>query len=561
MSAQPERNMTGPPMPPLGFDFSAERESPELDPFQTVDKLHVALGIWQRAVFTDDPFLEYPIETTPETGQLDIDPSVGFREEEVVRGSDLLSEDLESEISREITREHAPHLATIFNVSNGKLEQLVTTIDTKLTAITINNPIFSFKPEIQIDPVDVLAQQAELKKIAALFPSKGDLSDVQNILDLQRHALAVDTIIEAARSDPKYAERKQAIADDDGLSRTAKSELNQDLVTEMIDGYIVSRGLRKFHRSDKDLVEDHKRLEVSKLDIFGNFRRGNLIFGNIRHAAAQGMVTVALEMAEVLREIKVQNENNFRAAKTSDTSISDEESKSAVQTEEYVKNLAREITLLFNKIKFQGSDEQLSLVRSLNGDTIARAQRLALKAHNAKMRSIGTVSVSAEVVEDPDFRRTFTAASKIAGGGNRIDDARAPQLAKELHKTRFGTNGDNPLKPHESGILVAIFTEKLDPLLQTIDRLKLPGANSDQQLRFARGERAQQYLAIQGVNIEATIIKLRELLMDPMDQNMLLNPLLKSGLNPKDQHIQRAIDKLTGLIKKYCPEHLDDAKE
>ena len=558
MSAQPEISQADQvavskyAAPPAVFELT------DAESIASIGELSESFSLWRDAAFADNPFRSHPVEGDISSSVFEDGDINEHRVAQLTRADSQLTDDICLEGSRDVAREQGPQLAATNRNTVVRLKEIEEMVVIKLASLISNSPLFDETESVVIDPETVEAEQAELRAIAELFPTKKALSDAIRFLDWEERALLIDALVTGARKNPQLVTKRQAIVNSPDLTRAQALALNKEVVDELFAKGKHDRGVKKIHRSSDEIESDRGHVHLSQFVFETHHNDGNTIFEKIRGVAAQGMVVVALELAAQLRAIKAENDAALAAAKEQQQGYGDDIHLQAVEVEGYIRSIAQTITATLQQAKFRGDIDQRRLLRSITADEIGQSYR---RARKSRANSVGTVSVQAEIAPDPEVRKMYAAAHRIATGGNRIEDRRAPALAKDLHRLRLASEGNQSLERHESGMLVALFTGKIEPLFAAIDRVKAPDADADAQLRLLRSSHPQYFHSITGIQVGEAIKKLQALLENPYNQNQLLNPLMNCGMHPPRTHIQTALETLKSLKQKYCPETVEEGTE
>lgn len=402
--------------------------------------------------------------------------------------------------------EQRHYLAANYNGNSDRFKPIVTAVN-------------ELSPDVPTVLVEVAPQlQAELDAIAQDIANLAMVDNFKTVVDAEDRALYIDGLATELAQKPEIELQLAALDAEmlalrrQGLMSRYRRVLEEQahLAVQTAHQGMKRRSVRKAHRSqDKMIFEDiflddlverlakirergsqtHDVLQAKVSD--GAHEPGMLLFGHL------------MDMRQIL-----------------DTASADGDRRTAAQIEAYIVGKASDLECAMRQTQLKLNADGRRKLHELKDSPIERSLRqLAISA-------IGRETNPHEQIEaDPAFRQACRDAKDILAGGGRLKHPDARKLSDELHRLRFGKNGETALLPAESGIVVGIVAGRFNSLVHVLERVSASRVTVDEQVAKLRFELPDQYGALSKFSLEAAVEKLGGILRHPDDAGQLLNAL------------------------------------
>jgi hypothetical protein len=382
--------------------------------------------------------------------------------------------------------------------------------------------------------------------LAAQFPAPTEIAQLRTLVGFEIRTRAIDGLSIGTQKRPDLVEQCQQISGDLSVPQDTRIEKVKELASVIREVGFEDDEVQQAHRSPVAILADEQVIKGSPLQFRALQAEGSDMHDAIITYAKAAVAAPAERLTIVLGKLKEQNVVLLERGRGELSADQLEELHTqCVEVERYVARHAQAVvTSLQVAQRKPGSDVRREL-RELREEPLRRAYDLQRKR---KVQHVGTSSVTQEVAPDQDFRRACADAKKIVDGGDHIKHPQASPLAKALHSVALGEKGDTRLDRQQKGIVVALLTTGLSPLLMARERIQdTNGSGSDAQVELLRRESPRQFALIRDLDLGGSVIGLKSILDNPYSRNQLLNPIAKSGFNPASQQIESLRQTIDGL--------------
>jgi hypothetical protein len=475
------------------------------DDVEYIESLATEIQTWRDLALTPDPFagLLDPRDGTSEWPASDI--HVRHRAVKVERAKTLMGHIPSSSEAKQIVREQAKPLAGLVTEGREKLTMTELSLISRLVGseIEMKQGLLDVATTEEALPVAIRLRD-QLADTVGLFPTYEDLRRQAIAGGTEQKSRSIDCVVAGARKNPilegRYMDAKnEAEPNEVTINRLLK------ILEETGDG---SLQIRRVHRSRLEMEADQTWLNNFTHGLYGLKRQASDLHANLARLSASQITVPIVDIQQQLTAFKTGNDQNLESLRRQNL-LSEADALRAITMERYITSQAQAALKAIADTKAKPPAEVRKALRSLTDDPLQR--RYEREAKWYQEQQVGRQSLAAEVAPDPGFRRNCSESKKILDGGDHIAHPRASRLAKELHGIQFEQkHKTRRLERDEQGLVVAILTGKLAPLLAAHERVQAADAAGDVQVQQLKRDLPRQFTVISHFDLERSVKSLRD---------------------------------------------------
>ncbi len=547
MAGQEETSASQSPGQHFGNIDPAVLEVCGMDNVTLVETMSAEMLAWRDVTQLPDPFVDVlrPSHRSPET----VLPDGPLRDSirEVKRAEDIsYQEDPTREVISEIVRAQAPTLAEASVNGRHWLNRRMHFVDGCIGQV--GSIVSEAIEEGELSVGKARQLHDDLAGTTLEFPEQSELEILGKIVSSEIGAHLIDSRTVGARQRPDIAAQYMHVLRNRSIPNEVATEKMNRLANILREEGGKSRQLRRAHRDLLEILYDEDGIQADTAQLKVLKAKGSAVHSAIVEQAKEAIVGPAESLFVALTKLK---EGNVDLLERGRSELSAEQLAElrgqCLEVERYVAGHARVAIASMQIAGRKPTPDTRRRLQALTEESLRRAYDREQRAN--LQQGVGTTSVATEVAPDLDFRRACSGAKKIVDGGDHLDHPHASTLAKSLHAIVLGGKENIRLNRQQKGIVVALLTTGLSPLLAALERIQ--SGSNDAQVALLRQQSPQQFAAIHGLDFHGSIRGLKRILDKQHCREQLADPLAKSGFEEPEQHISAVRQTVEELVQQF----------